>query len=402
MQSVVVSLVLLVAPSLAGQDSWLSIRESDRAVEELRLKARNLRKASYEAIFAALRDGWSSTERLEQLRQNRARAVRRLHSYLEKDAIDSEGVSASFYLWALGDPSVSPWLVKAMRDSRPAMRRRIVGGLSSWTDAASKRRLAADEQLVSALLAQLDTSDARLLRAAIQACGSLELPGMQPKFVAMLERDDIPARSRSRILYWLGEGDLSEEVLDVVLKQSKRLAPSEGWQLHALARYAKHQDVKLRRRAVGGLRDAIDRWQDDGSRGFQGARLKALRGLRDGCSKRDLPWLRKAVARERGAYRAILLAGLLRISPAEGMQRLTKDLQDPDAARSSSALYAVEDALRGSADAKLVALIAKARAEPVDLATALLAVGGPGFACCPQASVAAATSLDASTYSKGT
>ncbi len=231
---------------------------------------------------------------------------------------------------------------------------------------------------------QLDDENREVVTAAIQACGRLEVPGVQAKLLALLDRSKVP--DPGRVLYWLSEGPLTEEVLDAAIRVSNQQVLADApWGASLFEAFARSDDAELRKRARNELKRQLDAWPDDGRRGYSGSRIGLISALSETSDHGELEWLKTTFEQEQGDYAAPLLVALVRLEGNEGKSQLLELLDDPE--RRSTAVQAAGEVFAGSGDEEIAGKLAQLaqltlgydESEVMRICAALQGIGGePG------------------------
>jgi hypothetical protein len=363
--------------------SWLTVTDTPADVTRAINAAAKARAGQIAAIFGALGDSsYISSETTELLERDRSSSVKRLSAILKSDRITDKSVGASLLLWRMQEEKGRTCAGRILREGSASQRQRLINGLDGGLYVDSERLkhqafLFADKELVEALLAQLEDSDEGVVNAAIQCCGILGVPGARARFIGMIQQSKIT--DKSRLLYWLSRGELTEALFDIAVEASKGVGPDDHWGATIFEEFAKSADESLRTKAKNRLREILKGWPDDGKQGYQGSRLSILSSISNAANEGDLDWLRELLNTESGLYGVEPLVASIRLSPKEGKELLVQWLDDD--AKRRAAIDAASASFVGTADEEIVrALSTRASlAEGHELqaiCTALNSVGG--------------------------
>ena len=202
------------APAVAGQSNWLRISTDPAELARARELARRARKAELERVFGQLaKPAFLDSETSELIDANRAEAVPRFEAALAEKGITDKGVGAALHLIRLRAKSGRSYARRVLESGSNAQRKRVLNGLDAnvyGEDAERAHRafLFGDPAMLPALLACLESADVGVVKAAIQKCGILQVPGARTVFLRLLERPDCP--DKGRLLYWLSKGELDD------------------------------------------------------------------------------------------------------------------------------------------------------------------------------------------------
>jgi len=371
------------ASSSSDDGEWLVVSTDAGDIEAAKRLAKESDDKEYEAVFAAVAqpDYFWTHDELNTLNRRKEESLRRLTMLAggtDSPAAVGAGLVLCQYLQPTGREKVVAVLEKGSADDRI----RVIRGLEqSWTYDDAKDRefrdfLNGDERLRSALVKQLDDGDPKVVEAAIQTCGQLQLPGLHEKLLALLRRGDAPAKER--ILFWMSRGPLTAELLEAALHASKANANSARKVTAVFEAFTQHEDPKLREPAREELKRQLATSNDNGI-GFEMSRVGLITTLAKMSDARDRQWLQESFERERGMYAAPFLAALVRLDGAGGKQRLISLLQDN--AKWSVAVQAIEELYKDSGDAEVIGALVnrgkgKSGTEVDQICGAILAVGG--------------------------
>lgn len=337
------------------KSSWLRVVTDSREIQQAREIARRSTRSRFERVFSAMSDSfYIDSETMSLLAAHRDEATKRLTTVLG-DQISDDGVGAALLLCRLREPLGRDYVRRALQSGTVEQRRRILNGIDGVIFDEDEKQayrgfLFADEELVSALLRRLGDSNDEIVKAAIQCCGYLEVPGANAQFLDLLERSNAP--DRGRILFWLSKGELTEEVFTYAVRAFDASDPDERWGVSIFEAFARLPSGPLKSRAQDQLRGILDQWPDDGSQGYRGDRLSLLTTLAESASGDDLSWVRQLAKNEGGLYAVAPLVAWIRLAPDEGRSVLLKWVHDEE--RRRTAVEAAGTAYRNSEDAEVV------------------------------------------------
>jgi len=370
-----------------SRPDWLVVETDAEALRGARQRAAKQETDEFEAVFAGLGStfGYIDLETIDILNRRPDEAKRRLKALLPEDGVTDRSVGAAMLLCRLRMEDGRAFAVRILEGGSAAQRVRVLDSIDSGLLAATedeetayRRFVVGHQRLAAALLRQLDDEDAKVVEEAIQACGILEVPGADGKFLALLRRPVAP--DRGRLLYWLSKGPLTEELLRLALQHSKEAGQETNYgPLSLLEAYAKHDDPALRRPARDELKRLLAVWPDEGGLGYRGDRLGVLQTLAKTSGPDDLAWLTETFHRERGMYAQPLLAAGVRLEGDAGRRRLLGLLNDPK--RRYIAVQVAGEVFSGSGDTDIVSALASladecSGRELYSLCQSLLAIGG--------------------------
>src|SRR5690606_26906267 len=288
-----------------------------------------------EAVFSSLaaRDYVDlDTQRL--LLERRDEVIAGLLPLLGTREIRDEAVGAALMLCKFHNPRGRRYLVRALESGSKEVRLRVLQNIThGWLvepDAENQqtRFMTADPALNALLLKQLEDPSPDVVKAAIQTCGYLQVPGVYDALLKLAERPDAP--DRGRILFWLSKGPLTSAVLKAALAS----LPAEDyredrWEGMVLDAFARHEDPQLREPAREWLKRRLAVWQDEGMLSYSSNRLGLLETLAETSDARDTAWLQETAERERGLYAQAPLVALVRLEGDAGKARLLAMLASP-------------------------------------------------------------------------
>jgi hypothetical protein len=365
---------------------WLVVTTDAAGIEAHRQRAEENSRAEFDALIEGLGGEywWAGPDTVQLIESRKDEALTRLNALLTPGAPTAKGTAAALFLCRMGIESVRPYLVRVLAEGDATLRVRVLNeigesllGYSEENQRRYREFVQAAPDLVAGLVKHLDDRDVKIVKAAIQCCGSLQLPGANERFRALLARPDAP--DRQRILFWLSKGPLTSDLLDVALATPASVDPNNPPDTSLLAAFARQDDVQLRQRARQELVRILDLWKDDGRLGFRGDRISLIEVLAETSGPEDLEWLRRAAAQEHGYYGQPLLARLITLEGDAGRERLETLLTDR--ARRSDMVQVAGRVYAGTGDSRIVAAIAAAAAgaDPettLTIATVLLDIGG--------------------------
>lgn len=364
-------------------DSWFSVTNDSTAVREARRVASEAKAAQLEQIFDSLADGgYIDSETVELLEENRGESVARLTDVLREDRVTDESVGATLLLCRLreaaGREHAPMILQKGTTDQRLRLLRGIDGGVYSESEKLKYRGfLFSGPPLASLLLGQLADPNEQVVKAAIQCCGYLSVPGANEEFRNLLQNKQAP--DKDRLLYWLSQGELTPALFDYAVEASRKIESGNHWAPTIFVKFVTSAEEPLQTRAKDQLREILTGWPDDGRRGFDGSRLDILSALSENADESDLDWLRELVDSESGLYASAPLAAYVRLDPKHGRELLIQWLYDDEKRR--AAIDAVGESYRETGDGEIIKVLAEltldADGRELDsLCGALSAVGG--------------------------
>lgn len=351
---------LLLIASLAGcggrsasnNANWFTVSTDAGEIAQAQQAATGAEQERLEGIFHSLAQasfyGFETTNVLEA---NRPEAVRRLKELIAGGRPTDEAVGATLLLCRLHEQSGRDMARLILQSGDANQRRRILGDLNTgvYSDNEKSRYrdfLFADPELAVLLLQQLDDPDPGVVKAAIQCCGVLDVPGVSERFLKLLHRQD--ALDRDRLLYWLARGELTPELLDYAVAAAGSITRDHAWGTNVFEEFARQSTGALKTRAQDQLRAILKRWPDEGQLGYDGNRLGILAALAESAEASDLSWLTELAESEKGLYATDPLVAWIRLEPAEGQKVLLRWLAAPD--RRRAAINAASKAFEESAD----------------------------------------------------
>ncbi len=349
-------------PTKKSNGNWLTVTDDKDALADAVRRSERIKKDEYEQIFAQLGDDYSyiSFETIELL-SRRIDAAKKLKNKLPADEITPTGIGAALLLCQIHVNAGRNYVVRVFQQGDVNERIRVLHGIDCASydpesEQVHREFVLTDKRLVEELLRQLDDDNPDVVKAAIQACGKLELPGVYEKLIALLDRPNVP--DPGRILYWLSKGPLTEEVLDAAIRVSQVHANNEDhWGLTLFEAFARSEDADLRERARGELKRQLFAWPDKGALGYDVSRSGVLVALAETADESELDWLRATFDKEHGYYAEPLLVALVRLEGDVGRARLLALLQDPE--NRSIAVQAAGKIYEGSGDEQIVRKLAQ-------------------------------------------
>lgn len=364
-------------------ESWLSLTAHSAAVEKARKAASKANKAQFEEVFESVADwGYIDSETVELLEENRVESVARLTEILRKDRLADESVGATLLLCRLreaaGREHAAMILQKGTTDQRLQLLRGIDGVVYSESEKLKYRDfLFSGPPLGSLLLGQLDDPDEQVVIDAIQCCGYLSVPGVNERFMNLLQNKQAP--DKDRLLYWLSQGELTPALFDYAVEASRKIESGNHWAPTIFVKFVTSAEEPLKTRAKDQLREILTGWPDDGRLGFNGSRLDILSALSESADESDLDWLREFVDSESGLYASAPLAAYVRLDPKHGRELLIQWLHNDEKRR--AAIDAVYKCYRETGDGEIVKVLTELTLNADDreldsLCGALSAVGG--------------------------
>ena len=373
-----------VAKGEAGD--WLIVSSDPAAIAEVRKRAATGVERSYEECLneAVSGGGYVEPTTFAVLESRRAETISRLETLIAKGPADEEAIGAALLLLRFEHSGSRDLLASALQTGSLEQRRQILIGIvyardfEEATKVRHRQFIAAAPALVTALFDQMNSTDPGVVKAAVQTCGSLDLPGVYEQLKALCSKPDVP--DRGRILYWLSNGPLTPDLLDEAIKAigGPSEAVGEDALLEAFAR--QQDDPALRRRARDGLKQRLEVWPDDGTRGYQGGRLEICQVLGETSDASDVEWLKTVVTRERGYYLHPLLLALVKLEGGDrGRDRVIALLSDPQ--NWSDGIVVAGEVYAATADQAIVKALstladAKQDRELVQVCEALVSIGG--------------------------
>jgi hypothetical protein len=369
----------------ADHSSWLSVTSSPELIGSFRLRAAEFANREYESLISSVGEfsAFFGPEEFRVLTNRKEETLARLGEHLRKGPTNQTASGAATLLCRLQVPEGRAFVARVLMEASPDTRLQVVNaidhgvGYSETEEQAYREFLHADDQLMIALLRQLDDSDPKVVTSAIQACGILQIPNREAKFIKLVAQPNVP--DRDRIFYWLSKGELTPEILELAVKAHAASTEIENWTLSILEAFAKSDDDSMRTRAKDVLKRYLVASRDDGRNGYRGDRLSALEAFGQAADDRDREWLKVAVESEQGLYAQPLLAALVRIEGSEGKTRLLRLLRSSD--KWADAVRVAGDVFGGTSDAGIVvALIElgdkKRDRDLANICNALIAIGG--------------------------
>lgn len=316
----------------------------------------------------------SDPEAFAQLRRESARLTPVLRKRLAgRNPVRWQRAQAAFLLLRLDDPAGTEAARQMLQDrvSAPAALPELAN-----LPAADRAKLGNVEQLI---LRCLDDQDETVRRGAVEAAVRLNSPETNQKLLEVIRSGGDPT---GRAAFGLAQTAPSLELLQLCNTQLRAAqADNHYWWLMAAAELTRSREPRVASSAVAVCADTLRTSSDP--LGIDGGTLAALEALEKTPDRRGAPLLAMLV-RARSAsplVRGAALQSLARRDPAQGRQLALGLLSDSELSR--VAVSALGMANRGSADPKLVEMLAQtAQRNPKDqvlagfVTNALLQIGG--------------------------
>jgi HEAT repeat protein len=242
------------------------------------------------------------------------------------------------------------------------------------------RFLLEEPGMTQRLLQQLDSRDPEVLKAAIQTCGLLEIPGHVEKFKQLIHDKDCPARGR--IAYWLAAHAQPTEVIDdITTFYREGMTGEDAYStIGAFDDLAEKGDEQTRRQVIALVReyyqrDDLDRRKLEPSVGWQLTSLIAKYAGADSAN-----WLEEKLPDLEPYRRGDVYRALARME-ADGWREMLADALRSNDTKLHAA-QAFGEKLAGTQDAAVVKLLSESlSSEDSDrtisvICEALIAIGG--------------------------
>lgn len=345
----------------AAAAQWLKVSIDPNALKQAEELAKRSENERFQQLFSGLASPFFiDSEMISLLKRNQAESAERLRSLLPQASVNDEGVGAALLLCKLQDELGRAFASRALKTGTPQQRLRLLDDLDAaiYSDPEQEeyqKFLFSDNTLTAALLQQLDDADSKIVAAAIQCCGYLNVPGYHEHFLKLLKRDRIP--DRDRILFWLSKGELIPELFEYAVQNTEPSASGRTPDTSVFEAFARRSTEPLRSRAQDRLQEIIRASPDKGQMGYDGNRLGILRTLAETADAADLPWLKQLAESESGLYATDLLTAWIRLEPETGRATLFQWLDTED--RRQTAIGAAEDAFRKTADPQAIERLSK-------------------------------------------
>lgn len=319
-------------------------------------------------------------ELIDQVLADREAILAKLEPLVAAGVLTRQGTGAAILLCCLHESSGRDYIGKALSYGNRDQKIRVLKGLyAAWfadegAEPDYRNFLLADAEFTRLLLSQLNAVDPEIVSIAIETCGPLNTHNQRAAMLSILGRESTP--DRDRVLYWLSQGDLSEEILVSAIRYEPTIRESD-FSGFLFRKFALSDNPSWRERATEHMKSMLASRPDDGAAGFHQNRSILLNTLAEAVAEEDLPWLKEALEIERGLYAKPLLIAYQRVAP-DGKDKILEWLEVPD--RQRVAIDAAALCFKGSADKEIVeALIGLVgRTDYVyPLCYSLAYVGGP-------------------------
>lgn len=373
------------APSnvAAGEsiEPWLTVSSDPAEIDRARQASAQGEDEQWERFENSLEyTSYFDAAAMLQIERDRDRAISHSVGMLPKSGTTDQSVGAAMLLCRMQQEAGRSFAGRILKEGSAEQRRRLLsvlgGGQLRQEEAKSYREfLLADRQLAPLVLAQLDDHDEKIVSAAIDCCGSLDLPGAGERFLKMLRRHNVP--DEGGLLFWLSTKEPTDELFRLAVES--RVNSEDPRHGLVFAEFIRTAPEPLRSQARDQLRAILTRWRDAGKLGFEASKLSLLSALAKGGTSEDLDWLRKTAESEDYHYAVGALAAYVQLSPEEGRKLLLKWL--PTEEHRSAAIRAIADNFVGSRDEEFVQALGQIApgvkgATLLEISDALVTLGG--------------------------
>ena len=365
-------------------ENWLTVLSDPADLKQARELAERLDRERLEAILGKLDNAFVGLDEIRLLQAHEEEVRRRMRPLIERGKVSRNSIAAAFVLCQLGDFSGLPHIVRALESGSDEQRLKVLSDLDY--SLVKRPEVRNDQRLQRALLAQLDHANPDVVKAAIQDCGSLHVPGAAEKFAKLLEGANPP--DPGRLCYWLSQLDPRPEFLRRVIGFWKDEKQSlDHWAFVALSEFAECDDAQTRQAAREKLRKIVDaklpQLKNQGH--FDSGRYQlegAIDALVQHATKDETAWLKSLLREPLSSWRkANVLSALARVGGEEGKAHLF-EIKDPELR--SSAVPAFGEAFANTGNARAIERLLniaageKSSHQAAEIALALNRIGGEG------------------------